>query len=112
MPFSPLGKGFLTGRIDESYAETISTVQAQYSEVMDLTRKEEVELPDDKLVLMNIKIAEFNKSATDNLGINWTNSFAGPAAMKISTSNWYGAKFRYPMFLIMASLVIISVTSP
>ncbi|MCB1747591.1 MAG: pilus assembly protein N-terminal domain-containing protein [Gammaproteobacteria bacterium] len=80
----------LTGRIDESYAETISTVQAQYSEVMDLTRKEEVELPDDKLVLMNIKIAEFNKSATDNLGINWTNSFAGPAAM-ISASEGFGA---------------------
>ena len=45
-------------------------MQAKYSEIMDLTRKERVELPDDKLVLINIKIAEFNKSATDNLGIN------------------------------------------
>lgn len=80
----------LTGTIDESYGEILKTVQGKYAEIMDLTRKEEVELPDDKLVLMNIKIAEFNKSATDNLGINWTNSFAGPAAV-ISASEGFGA---------------------
>ncbi|MEX2479671.1 MAG: pilus assembly protein N-terminal domain-containing protein [Gammaproteobacteria bacterium] len=80
----------LNGRIDESFAEIIQTVQSKYGEILDLTRKERVELPDDKLVLINIKIAEFNTSATDNLGINWTNSFAGPAAA-ISTSDGFGA---------------------
>jgi pilus assembly protein CpaC len=80
----------LTGRIDDSYADNIQTVASKYSEILDLTRKERVELPDDKLVLINIKIAEFNKSATDNLGINWTNSFAGPAAA-FSASEGFGA---------------------
>ena len=70
----------LTGTIDEGYTDIVTTVQSQYGEIMDLTRKEETEIPDDKMVLMHIKITEFNKSATDNLGINWTTNFAGPAA--------------------------------
>ena len=70
----------LTGTVDNTYADTITTIMGAYAEVMDLTRKDIVELPDDKMVLMHIKITEFNKSAADNLGINWSNSFAGPAA--------------------------------
>lgn len=80
----------LTGTIDEGYTDNVSTVQAQYSEIMDLTRKEETELPNDKMVLMHTKITEFNKSATDNLGINWTTNFAGPAAAFAATEE-YGA---------------------
>lgn len=70
----------LTGTIDNGYAEIVTTVQGQYIEIMDLTRKEETELPDDKMVLMHIKITEFKKSAADNLGINWSSNFAGPSA--------------------------------
>ncbi len=82
----------LSGTIDESYGEAVSTVQAKYSEIMDLTRKEETELPDDKMVLMHIKITEFNKSATDNLGINWSSNFAGPAAAFAAETGFGGAR--------------------
>jgi Flp pilus assembly secretin CpaC len=68
----------LSGTIDDGYEATINTIMGAYPDVMDLTRKEEVELPDDKMVLVNIKITEFNKSASDSLGINWSNNFAGP----------------------------------
>lgn len=70
----------LSGTVDESYETIIDTVKGVYSEIMDLTRKAVVELPEEKMVLMHIKITEFNKSATDSLGINWTTNFAGPAA--------------------------------
>lgn len=70
----------LSGTIDTSYEEILTTVKGVYGEIMDLTRKATIELPDEKMVLMHIKITEFNKSATDSLGINWTTNFAGPAA--------------------------------
>lgn len=78
----------LTGTVDESYEQTITTVQGKYEEIMDLTRKQIVELPDDKMVLMNIKITEFNKNASDNLGINWTTNFAGPAGAFAATEGF------------------------
>ena len=79
----------LSGTIDDSYAPTITTIMGAYPDVMDLTRKDEVELPDDKMVLVNIKITEFNKSASDSLGINWSNNFAGPSAA-IAAETGYG----------------------
>lgn len=86
-----VGKHFvLTGTIDEGYTDTIDTVKSTYTEIMDLTRKEVTDLPDDKMVLMHVKITEFNKSATDNLGINWSTNFAGPAAA-FATEDNFGA---------------------
>ena len=80
----------LTGTLDNAYTAPIDTVKGKYSEIMDLTVKTEIELRKDKMVLMNIKITEFNKSATDSLGINWTTNFAGPAAAFANT-NEFGA---------------------
>jgi pilus assembly protein CpaC len=82
----------LTGTVDNSYEDTITTIMGAYGEVMDLTRKDIVELPDDKMVLMHIKITEFNTSAADNLGINWSNSFAGPAAAFSAEENYGGRR--------------------
>ena len=84
------GHFVLTGTVDESYEDNITTVQGKYEEIMDLTRKEETELPDDKMVIMQIKITEFNKNASDNLGINWTTNFAGPAGA-IAATEGFGA---------------------
>ncbi|MBK8960450.1 MAG: pilus assembly protein N-terminal domain-containing protein [Proteobacteria bacterium] len=82
----------LSGTIDDGYEATINTIMGAYPDVMDLTRKEEVELPDDKMVLVNIKITEFNKSASDSLGINWSNNFAGPAAAIASETTFGGSR--------------------
>lgn len=82
----------LTGTVDNSFGDNIGTIMGAYPEVMDLTRKDIVELPDDKMVLMHIKITEFNKSAADNLGINWSNSFAGPAAAFAAEEGYGGSR--------------------
>ena len=82
----------LSGTIDDGYEPTITTITAAYPDIMDLTRKEEIELPDDKMVLVNIKITEFNKSASDSLGINWSNNFAGPAAAIASETSFGGKR--------------------
>ena len=44
------------------------------------------------MVLMNVKITEFNRSATDSLGINWTTNFAGPAAAFSTEENFGGGR--------------------
>lgn len=80
----------LTGTIDNTYADNITTIMGAYPEVMDLTRKDIVDLPDDKMVLMHIKITEFNKSASDNLGINWQNNIAGPAGALATEATFGG----------------------
>lgn len=82
----------LNGTIDDSYAEQVTTIMGAYPEIMDLTRKDELSLPDEKMVLVNIKITEFNKSASDSLGINWSNNFAGPAAAFAAESGFGGSR--------------------
>jgi pilus assembly protein CpaC len=80
----------LSGTVDESYADIITTVMGAYPDIMDITRKAIIELPDDKMVLMNIKITEFNKSASDSLGINWSNNFNGPTGGIVATESFGG----------------------
>lgn len=72
----------LSGEIEGGYTDAIGTVQGQFPEVMDLTRTGALDLsrPDNKMVLMNIKITEFNKNYLKNLGIQWDTTVAGPAA--------------------------------
>ena len=82
----------LTGTIDDGFEGNISTVMGVYDEIMDLTRKEVIDLPDEKMVLMNVKITEFNISASDSLGINWTTNFAGPAAALSSETGFGGSR--------------------
>lgn len=82
----------LSGTIDEGYKDTIATIVGAYPEIMDITRKEIVRLPDQKMVLVNIRITEFNKSASDSLGINWSNNFAGPAAAISSETGFGGSR--------------------
>jgi len=78
----------LTGDVDTTYQPVIETVMGAYKGVLDLTRKDNLALPDKKMVLMNIKITEFNKNYLEDLGIDWGNSIAGPsAAFAIDATN-------------------------
>ena len=72
----------LSGEIEGGYENAIETVQGSFSEIMNLTRSGGLDLthPDNKMVLMNIKITEFNKNYLKNLGIQWDTTVAGPAA--------------------------------
>jgi pilus assembly protein CpaC len=72
----------LSGLIDNGYDQNITTIQGAYPELMDLTQRGslDMDMPDNKMVLMNIKITEFSKDFTDTLGIAWSTSAAGPTA--------------------------------
>jgi len=72
----------LDGLIDSGYEESINTVKGAFPELMDLTQRGSLDMnmPDNKMVLMNIKITEFNKDYTEDLGITWDKSVSGPAA--------------------------------
>ncbi len=72
----------LDGLVDSGYEQAIDTVKSNFPEVMDLTTKGSLDMsmPDNKMVLMNIKITEFNKNYLENLGIQWDTTVAGPAA--------------------------------
>lgn len=77
----------LSGNVDDTFSQAISTVQEAFPELMDLTRKldptqnDVLELPVNKMVFMNTKITEFNKNFLENLGIEWDNrGITGPAA--------------------------------
>ena len=72
----------ISGPLDESYEEALATVGGAFPQVMDLTSNKvfDMEAPSNKMVLMSIKITEFNKSYTDQVGIAWDTSIAGPSA--------------------------------
>lgn len=72
----------LTGLIDNGFEKAIETVKTAFPEIMDLTTRgsTDISMPDNKMVLMNIKITEFNKSFLENLGVQWDTTVAGPAA--------------------------------
>jgi len=72
----------LSGLVDSGHASAIETVMTAIPGLMDLTQKAALDdsAPDNKMVIMNIKITEFNKNYLENLGINWNTSITGPAA--------------------------------
>ena len=72
----------LSGLVDMGYEAAIETVKSAFPVIMDLTQKGSLDsdMPDNKMVIMNIKITDFNKSYLENLGINWDTTIAGPAA--------------------------------
>jgi len=72
----------LSGLIDAGHVPAIDTVKGAFPEIMDLTQKGALDrnMPENKMVFMNIKITEFNKNYLENLGIQWDTTLTGPAA--------------------------------
>ncbi|MBT7952810.1 MAG: type II and III secretion system protein [Gammaproteobacteria bacterium] len=72
----------LSGLVDSGHTSAITTVMEAIPGLMDLTQKAVLndDAPDNKMVIMNIKITEFNKNYLENFGINWDSAIAGPAA--------------------------------
>jgi pilus assembly protein CpaC len=88
----------LSGRVDASHENAISTVLGVFGNIMDLTQKSNpeeydvIELPMNKMVFMNIKITEFNRNYLETLGISWQNEITGPAAgfaFDAATNNFF-----------------------
>jgi pilus assembly protein CpaC len=85
----------LSGLVDTGHSSAIETVMGNIKNLMDLTQKAALDdsAPDNKMVIMNIKITEFNKNYLENLGINWTTSVAGPAAA-LALDGAYNSRIR------------------
>jgi pilus assembly protein CpaC len=106
----------LSGEVESGYETAIETVQGAIPEVMNLTRTGGLDLnsPDNKMVLMNIKITEFNKNYLQNLGIAWDTTVAGPAAA-VALSGVRNPEFRateLPNTSFNAALTAASGASP
>ncbi|GJM05201.1 MAG: hypothetical protein DHS20C09_11920 [marine bacterium B5-7] len=86
----------LSGLIDSGHEQAIETVKTVFPELMDMTTRgnTDMSMPDNKMVLMNIKITEFNKNYLETLGIQWDTTIAGPAAglaLNGATNNFFRA---------------------
>ena len=85
----------LSGLVDNGHNDALETVKEAMPGLMDLTQKAALDdtAPDNKMVIMNIKITEFNKQYLEDFGINWETSVAGPsAALALDGAN--NRKFR------------------
>lgn len=56
----------------------VSAIKKLYPQVLDFTSENAVEMQ--PVVLMRVRIMEFNKTALNQLGINWDSAVAGPGA--------------------------------
>ncbi len=74
------GRIVLSGNVPSNTEAAIATVAGVYKEIMDLTTKDVLDLPVNKMVFMNVKITEFNRNYLENLGIVWDKVISGPAA--------------------------------
>ena len=70
----------LSGNVPSNTEAAITTVAGVYKEIMDLTTKDVLDLPVNKMVFMNVKITEFNRNYLENLGIVWDKVISGPSA--------------------------------
>jgi pilus assembly protein CpaC len=59
----------ISGEVNAEYEHLINIVQEKYSNVLNLTRVHKAVAG--KMVYMNVRIMEMNRSVTENLGIDW-----------------------------------------
>ncbi len=69
----------LRGEFDPKHQPVIDEILKRFPDLVNLAHPANV-LPQDKMVFMNVKITEFNKSKLENLGIDWDNPISGPSA--------------------------------
>jgi pilus assembly protein CpaC len=67
----------ISGEVSKEYENMIKIVQGKYPGLMNLTRTQEAVAG--KMIYMQVRIMEMRKSAQEKLGINWSNSLAGPS---------------------------------
>ncbi len=66
------------GNLDTRDLERVKTVQERYDDILILSR--EVTSYEQKMLYFDVKVTEINRDVTEELGISWTTSFAGPSA--------------------------------
>ena len=62
----------LRGDFDPKFQPVVDEILKRFPDVVNLAHPANI-LPQDKMVFMNVKITEFNKSELENFGIDWEN---------------------------------------
>ena len=64
------------GQIDSRDLARVKAVQQRYGDILILAR--EISTFEQKMLHFDVKITEISRDVTEELGINWSTSFAGP----------------------------------
>ncbi|WP_158543469.1 type II and III secretion system protein family protein [Dyella solisilvae] len=75
---TPIGDNIVVSgeELPEVIADRLDIVKKAYPQIINLARKSDTELR--PMVLMKVRIMEFDKNALRNLGVNWDTAIAGP----------------------------------
>ncbi|HEY7885498.1 MAG TPA: pilus assembly protein N-terminal domain-containing protein [Cellvibrionaceae bacterium] len=65
------------GNLETRDLERVNIVKERYEDMLILAR--EMSAYEQKMIYFDVKIVEFDRSETEELGINWSKSFAGPS---------------------------------
>lgn len=76
--------GYLTARD----LARVNTVKERYPDMLILAR--EITPYEQKMIYFDVRITEFDRDNTENLGINWSKSFAGPSLSFAENWRQYG----------------------
>src|SRR5690606_6895999 len=71
------GKLVLSGELGAHEVHRIDVLKKVYGEIVDLTSVDPVDMR--PMVLMDVRVMEFNRNALRDLGIRWDHVIAGPA---------------------------------
>lgn len=71
------GRLVLSGELGAHETQRIDVIKDFYDEVIDLTNADPVDMQ--PMVLMDVRVMEFNRNALRDLGIRWDGAIAGPA---------------------------------
>jgi len=75
------GKLVLSGELGAHEVHRIDVLKKVYGEIVDLTSVDPVDMR--PMVLMDVRVMEFNRNALRDLGIRWDHVIAGPAGSYI-----------------------------
>ncbi len=67
----------VTGAVDAKGKAALEAIKQGFPEILDLTTEDRVVR--EPMIYMKVQITEFSTTALENLGINWSTSFRGPA---------------------------------
>lgn len=71
------GKLVLSGELGAHEVHRIDVIKQAYGDIIDLTSVDPVDMQ--PMVLMDVRVMEFNRNALRDLGIRWDHVIAGPA---------------------------------
>lgn len=105
------GKLVLSGELGAHEVHRIDVIKKVYGDIVDLTSVDPVDMR--PMVLMDVRVMEFNRNALRDLGIRWDHVIAGPAGgyIKDFTRSTYRVMSEGSIFNDLADELPVSIRS-